>query len=79
MTYPATEQMYVEVDGVKRIFSGDIAAEEWQQFPIDLASLGTNLSNVGSVTIGLEKIVATGGSGMVFIDDIWLYRPAAAQ
>jgi hypothetical protein len=76
---PATEQIYVEVDGVKRIFSGDITAEEWQQFPIDLASLGTNLSNVGTVTIGLEKIGATGGSGMVFIDDIRLYRPAVAQ
>ncbi|MBN2181940.1 MAG: discoidin domain-containing protein [Sedimentisphaerales bacterium] len=76
---PSTDRMYIEVDGVKKIFSGDIAAEQWQDFPIDLASLGINLSNVGTVTIGLEKIGATGGSGTVFIDDIWLYSPAAAQ
>ncbi|MBN2183319.1 MAG: hypothetical protein JW715_15525, partial [Sedimentisphaerales bacterium] len=68
------DRMYVEVDGVKRIFGGDITAEEWQDFSIDLASLGVNLSNVGTVTIGLEKIGSTGGSGMVFIDDIRLYR-----
>jgi hypothetical protein len=76
---PSTDRMYVEVDGVKRTFSGDIAAEQWQDFTVDLASLGIDLSNVGTVTIGLEKTVSTGGSGTVFIDDIWLYSPAAAQ
>jgi hypothetical protein len=69
---PASEQMYVEIDGVKKIFSGDIAAEQWQDFPIDLTSLGINLSNVGTVTIGLEKTGSTGGSGMIFIDDVQL-------
>ncbi|MBN2181411.1 MAG: discoidin domain-containing protein [Sedimentisphaerales bacterium] len=71
---PGTDRMYAEVGGVKRIFSGDIALEEWQQFTIDLTSLGINLNNVGTVTIGLEKIGATGGGGMVFIDDIMLHR-----
>ncbi|MBN2183420.1 MAG: discoidin domain-containing protein [Sedimentisphaerales bacterium] len=72
---PSTEQMYVEIDGVKKIFSGDIALEQWQDFSIDLASLGINLNNVGTVTIGLEKTGATGGSGTVFIDDILLSTP----
>ncbi|MBN2183317.1 MAG: discoidin domain-containing protein [Sedimentisphaerales bacterium] len=71
----STDRMYVEVDGVKRIFSGDIALEQWQDFPIDLASLGINLNNVGTVTIGFEKTGSAGGSGRVFIDDILLYSP----
>ncbi|MBN2181487.1 MAG: discoidin domain-containing protein [Sedimentisphaerales bacterium] len=75
---PSTEQMYVEVDGVKKIFSGDISAEQWQDFTIDLTSLGINLSNVRSMTIGFEKTGATGGSGIVFIDDIRLYGVAPA-
>ncbi|MBN2180852.1 MAG: discoidin domain-containing protein [Sedimentisphaerales bacterium] len=70
----STDRMYVEIGGVKKIFSGDIALEQWQDFPIDLASLGINLGNVGTVTIGLEKTGSAGGSGMVFIDDILLYR-----
>ncbi|MBN2181566.1 MAG: discoidin domain-containing protein [Sedimentisphaerales bacterium] len=70
----STDRMYAEIGGVKRIFSGDIALEQWQDFPIDLASLGVNLSNVDTVTIGLEKTGSTGGSGTVFIDDIQLYR-----
>ncbi|MBN2183316.1 MAG: hypothetical protein JW715_15510, partial [Sedimentisphaerales bacterium] len=69
----SADRMYVEIGGVKKIFSGDIAAEQWQDFTIDLASLGINLSNVGTVTIGLEKIGSTGGSGMIFVDDIRLY------
>jgi hypothetical protein len=69
-----TDQMYVKVDGVKRIFSGDIASEEWQQFTIDLASLGINLNNVRTLTIGFERKGASGGAGIVFIDDIRLYR-----
>jgi hypothetical protein len=68
------DQMYVEVNGVKRIFSGDIAAEEWQQFTIDLPSLGINLNNVSTLTIGFERKGASGGAGIVFIDDIRLYR-----
>ena len=38
---------------------------------VDLASLGINLSSVTSVTIGVE-----GGSGLIYIDDIRLYKNA---
>ncbi|MBN2183184.1 MAG: discoidin domain-containing protein [Sedimentisphaerales bacterium] len=74
-----TEQIYVEIDGVKKIFSGNISQEGWQSFRVDLEDLGINLSNVKEVTIGFEKIGSTGGSGMVFIDDIALYRIAPAS
>ncbi len=75
----SAEQMYVKLNGEKVPYDADLTQEEWQQFPIDLASLGINLSNVTSVTIGFERIGATGGTGMVFIDDIWLYSPVATQ
>jgi hypothetical protein len=76
---PATDRMYVKVNGVKVVYDGDLAQTSWQEFSIDLASLGVNLSNVTTLTIGFERIGATGGSGVVYIDDIRLYAPAVAQ
>jgi len=70
-----TEQMYVKLNGIKRIYDGDavdIAAPSWTQWDIELASFGINLGNVTSLTIGFERTGATGGSGMIFIDDILL-------
>ena len=72
---PATERMYVKVDDAKVTYDGDLTQAEWQEFSVDLASLGIDLSNVTTLTIGFERIGASGGSGIVFIDDIWLYRP----
>jgi len=74
-----TEQMYVKVNGAKAIYDGDLTQTEWQEFSVDLASLGIDLTNVTELTIGFEKTGATGGSGMVFIDDIWLYAPLNDQ
>jgi len=71
----ATDQMYVKVNSAKKIFDGSLAQSSWQEFPIDLASLGIDLSNVTTLTIGLERTGVTGGSGMIFIDDIRLYAP----
>ena len=70
---PATEQMYVKVNGVKATYDGVLTQTDWQEFPVDLASLGIDLSNVTTLTIGFERTGAVGGSGMVFIDDIRLY------
>ena len=70
---PATEQMYVKVNGVKVTYDGVLTQTDWQEFPVDLASLGIDLSNVTTLTIGFERTGAVGGSGMVFIDDIRLY------
>lgn len=71
----SSEQMYVKVKDARVNFDGDITQAQWQEFSIDLASLGINLSNVTTLTIGFDKTGANGGSGMVFIDDIMLYAP----
>ncbi|MFH1718281.1 MAG: hypothetical protein ABIF19_13085, partial [Planctomycetota bacterium] len=74
-----TEQMYVKVNGVKVAYPGDaadIAETAWRSFDIDLAALGINLSNVTQLSMGLERTGPNGGTGIVFIDDILLYRSA---
>jgi len=54
------------------------AAQEaaWTEWTIDLtrfADQGVNLANVTSITIGLRSV--TGGAGMMYFDDIRLYKP----
>ena len=68
-------QLYVKINGVQVVY--DAVADPltkllWQPWNIDLASLGTNLSNVTTLTVGVEG----GGEGVVYIDDIHLYRSA---
>lgn len=70
-----TEQMYVKVNGIKELYDGDLTQATWQDFSIDLTTLGINLNSVTTLTIGFEKTDSVGGSGMVFIDDIRLYAP----
>jgi hypothetical protein len=38
------------------------------------ADQGVNLANVDSITLGLSSV--TGGTGMMYFDDIRLYPPA---
>ena len=74
-----TEQMYIKINGAKIVYPGDaaeVARPRWKQWNIDLAALGVDLSNVTELTIGFERTGAAGGTGMVFIDDILLYRLA---
>jgi len=75
----ATERMYVKINTNKVIYDGDsdnLTKRRWTQWNIDLVSLGINLNNVTTLSIGFEKTGATGGSGTVLIDDIRLYRLA---
>ena len=73
---PATEQMYVKINNAKVVISDvDLTLAAWQEVSIDLADFNTNLSNVTSFAIGIERTGASGGMGMVFIDDIRLYLP----
>jgi F5/8 type C domain len=65
-----TGQLYVKVNGTKVAYDGDITTEAWQPFTIDLSTVGGNLSNVSSLTIGVE---GAGASGVVYVDDIRLY------
>jgi len=77
----ATEQMYVKINGAKLTYPGDaadITTSIWKQWNIDLVALGIDLSNVTQMSIGFKRTGGIGGSGMVFIDDILLYRSAPA-
>jgi hypothetical protein len=69
----AADRMYVKVNNAKVVYNGDLAQAQWQEFQIDLAALGVDLSNVTSLVIGFERTSAASGSGIVFIDDIRLY------
>ncbi|MFH1881517.1 MAG: discoidin domain-containing protein [Planctomycetota bacterium] len=75
----AVEQMYVKLNGSKVVYDGDAAdikRASWQEWNIDLASFGVDLANVTTIAIGFgdEANPAAGGSGMVYFDDIRLYR-----
>ncbi|MHC4144278.1 MAG: LamG domain-containing protein [Planctomycetota bacterium] len=81
----APEKLYVAVNGVAVAFDGDPAAvqtADWTEWVIPLqvfADQGVSLTNVNTISIGLgdKNNVIAGGSGVVYIDDIRLYRPAA--
>ncbi|UCD50052.1 MAG: LamG domain-containing protein [Phycisphaerales bacterium] len=70
-------QVYVEVNGTKVVYDGaaeGITASVWKQWNIDLASVGANLQSVTTLSVGVEGA----GSGLVYVDDIRLYRFAPA-
>jgi F5/8 type C domain len=71
----AAGQIYVKINGTKVVYDGDaenVAAESWTPWNIDLPSTGANLGNVTTLSVGIEG----SGSGLLFIDDIRLYRIA---
>ena len=69
----AAQQMYVKVGSAKEPYGGDITDPSWNQWDIDLAGLGIDLSNVTTLSIGLERIGGLGGQGMILLDAIRLY------
>ena len=71
-----TDRLYLKVNNAKVIYDGDLAKAAWTQWNIDLAGLGIDLTNVTSLSIGTERIGASGGSGTLYIDEISLYRVA---
>ncbi|MHC4486413.1 MAG: discoidin domain-containing protein [Planctomycetota bacterium] len=75
----AVEQMYVKVNDSKVVYggdAGDIKRGWYEQWNIDLASLGASLQNVTKLSIGVgdETSTTPGGSGVVYVDDVRLYR-----
>ncbi|MHC4540149.1 MAG: discoidin domain-containing protein [Planctomycetota bacterium] len=71
-----TGQLYVKVNGVKVAYPGDaadIARPRWNQWGIDLASLGVNLASVTKLALGID---GNGAGGTLYVDDIVLYRLA---
>ncbi|HUU20558.1 MAG TPA: sugar-binding protein [Sedimentisphaerales bacterium] len=80
----AAERMYVSLNGSAVVYHDDSDAaliNTWTEWRIDLqdfAAQGVNLANVNTIAIGFgdKNNLKAGGSGMVFFDDIRLYRPA---
>jgi len=69
-------QLYVEVNGVRVNYDGDasnLTRAPWQVWNIDLTVIGTNLSNVTSLAIGIQ---GSGATGTLLLDDIRLYTKA---
>jgi len=80
----AAERMYVALNGSAVVYHDNPNAAQiatWTEWRIDLqdfAAQGVNLANVNTITIGFgdKNNLQAGGSGVVYFDDIRLYRPA---
>jgi hypothetical protein len=73
----ATGQLYVKINNTKVVYNGKsdaLTTTLWTQWNIDLASMGSALRSVGTMTIG----VSGAGKGILYVDDIRLYRSAPA-
>ncbi|MHC4533815.1 MAG: LamG domain-containing protein [Planctomycetota bacterium] len=76
----AAETMYVTLNGSASVDNDNPDAAQsagWTEWNIPLqafADQGVNLANVTSITIGLRSV--TGGTGIMYFDDIRLYPPA---
>jgi hypothetical protein len=74
----AAEQMYVVLNGTARVDNSNtnaVLTGDWTEWRISLSEFtGVNLNNVDSITLGLSSV--TGGTGMLYFDDIRLYAPA---
>ena len=74
----AAELMYVALNGTAVVTNDNPAAAQvadWTEWNIPLqafADQGVNLINVNSITLGLSSV--TGGTGIMYFDDIRLYR-----
>jgi hypothetical protein len=83
-TTNATEPMYVVLNGSAVVSHENTDAaliNAWTEWRIDLtrfADQSVNLTNVNTITLGFGNRTSpvAGGAGMVFFDDIRLYRPA---
>ncbi|GAG40771.1 unnamed protein product, partial [marine sediment metagenome] len=79
----AAERMYVALNGGTAVYHGNPNAaliDTWTEWIIDLQEEFTDvdLTNVNTLAIGFgdKNNLQAGGTGLVFFDDIRLYRPA---
>jgi hypothetical protein len=74
----AADRMFVGLNGTAVIYHDDAAATQlsgWNEWVIDLAEFGVDLTNVNSITIGIGTKNApdpAGGAGTMYFDDIRL-------
>jgi len=73
-----TGQLYLKINNSKVSYEGladALQRQQWIPWNIDLAATGANLSNVTSLTLGIENASAI---GMLYVDEIRVY-PLAPQ
>jgi len=74
-------QLYVKINNSKVVYGGnaaDMTKLRWKQWNIDLSAfggLGVNLRNITKLSIGID---GNGAKGILYFDDIRLYRLAPA-
>ena len=73
-TNAATDQIYAKVGNNPQVVydgpASDISRTAWTRWEIPLT--GMDLNNVPSITIGVKRIGGSGGSGLIYLDDIEL-------
>jgi hypothetical protein len=76
----AADRIFVALNGTAVIYHDDASATQlagWNEWVIDLAAFGVNLTNVNTITIGVgtkNLPNAAGGQGTLYFDDIRLMR-----
>jgi hypothetical protein len=76
----AADRMYVALNGNAVVYHDDASATQltgWNEWVIDLATFGVDLTNVNSITLGIgtkNSPAADGGTGTMYFDDIRLVR-----
>jgi hypothetical protein len=81
-TSNAADRVFVALNGTAVVYHDDASATQlsgWNEWVIDLAAFGVDLTNVNSITIGVgDKNVpaAAGGTGTLHFDEITLRKPA---
>ena len=71
----AADQLYLKINDTKVPYDGDLSVPIYKQWEVDLASLGIDVSNITSMSFGVEGT----GSGMILLDDILLYKTAPTE
>jgi hypothetical protein len=75
----AADRIYVALNSTAVVYHDDPAATQlpgWNEWVIDLAVFGVDLTNVSTISIGIgtRGSPAAGGAGRMYFDDIRLYR-----
>ena len=76
----AADRIFVALNSTAVVYHDDPDVTQltgWKEWVIDLATFGTDLTNVSSITIGIGAKNApapTGGTGTMYFDDITLIR-----
>ncbi|MHC4581084.1 MAG: hypothetical protein ACYS14_06470, partial [Planctomycetota bacterium] len=78
----AADRVYIALNGTAVVYHDDPAATQligWNEWIVDLAAFGIDLTNVNTITVGIGTQNAPapgGGTGTMYFDDIRLLKPA---